>query len=196
MDFSKFKTSDWLMIGGGLGMLIFGLFIDWASIDVGGISASGNNAFDYFFTGGIAWILVVGAGVVAFLMAGGFLKRDTANLPWPLVLLLATGLGAVLMLLRLLIGGGSEGSGGFEVDLDRSTGMYLSFIAVAVAVVGGVLNFKESGGDLNDLKDINKLKSQLTGAGDAPAGSTPPPPPPPPPPGGSVPPPPPPPPAP
>lgn len=195
MDFSKFKTSDWLMIGGGLGMLIFGLFLDWASIDVGGISASGNNAFDYFFTGGIAWILIVAAGVVAFLMAGGFMKRDTANLPWPLVLLLATGLGALLMLLRLILGGGSEGSGAFEVDLDRSTGMYLAFLAAAAAVAGGVMNFTASGGDLNDLKDINKLKSQFpVGGGDS-SGSTPPPPPPPPP-GGSVPPPPPPPPAP
>ncbi len=29
MDFSKFKTNDWLVIGGGLGMLIFGTFLDW-----------------------------------------------------------------------------------------------------------------------------------------------------------------------
>ena len=32
MDFSKFKTSDWLKIGGGIGFLIFGTFLDWAKV--------------------------------------------------------------------------------------------------------------------------------------------------------------------
>ena len=105
VDLSKFKTSDWLIIGGGLGMLIFGLFLDWAK--VGGYS--GNNAFDYFFTGGIAWILVVAAGVLAFLLAGGMVKRG--NQPWPLIFVAATGLGALLMLIRLIMGAGPEGSG-------------------------------------------------------------------------------------
>ena len=32
MDFSKFKTPDWLMIGGGAGMLIFGFALDWTIV--------------------------------------------------------------------------------------------------------------------------------------------------------------------
>lgn len=183
MDFSKFKTSDWLMIGGGAVMLICGLFLDWAS--VGGVS--GNNAFDYFFTGGIAWILVVAVGVIAFLLGGGMMKRD--GLPWPLVLLAAAGLGALLMLLRLILGGGSESAYGFSIDLDRAIGMYLSFIGAAAAAAGAFMNFTASGGSMSDLTDMNKIKGQFGGNG---GGSTPPPPPPPP---GMTPPPPPPPPA-
>jgi hypothetical protein len=174
VDFSKFKTSDWLVVGGGAGMLIFGLFLDWAK--VGG--ASGNNAFDYFFTGGIAWLLIVGAAVVTFLLVAGVMKAG--SLPWPLIILGATGLGALLMLLRLILGGGEEGAGGFTVDLDRAAGMYLSFIAAIVAAVGGVMRFKESGGDLSDLKDINKIKESFSTGGDSPSGGMAPPPPPPP----------------
>jgi hypothetical protein len=169
MDISKFKTSDWLIIAGGLAMLIFGLFLDWASVDTGFGSASGNNAFDYFFTGGIAWLLLVAAGVVAFLLAAGVMKAGTT--PWPLVLLGATALAFLLMLLRIILGGGEESG----IDLDRAAGMWLAFLASIVALVGAVLKYKESGGDLNDLKDFNKIK----GAFDRPGDSTPPPPPPP-----------------
>ena len=84
MDLSKFRTGDWVLVAGGAVMLIFGVALDWASI--GGIS--GNSAFDYFFTGGIAYLLVVGAGVVAFLLAGGLMKAGTT--PWPIILLGAT----------------------------------------------------------------------------------------------------------
>jgi hypothetical protein len=165
VDFSKFKTSDWLVIGGGIAMLIFGLFVDWASL--GG--ASGNNAFDYFFTGGLAWLLVVAAGVVAVLRVTGKLP---STLPWPLLVLAATALGALLMLLRIIMGGGSESAAGFSVDLDRGAGMYLAFIAALAAAAGGVLGFKESGGELSDLKDFDKLKSAFDKDG-----GTPPPPP-------------------
>ena len=58
----------------------------WTGRRSGGIS--GNNAFDYFFTGGIAYLLVVGAGVVTFLLAGGFVKAGTT--PWPIIILGAT----------------------------------------------------------------------------------------------------------
>ena len=79
------------------------------------------------------------------------------------------------MLIRLIMGAGSEGTDLFEIDLDRATGMYLAFAATAVACAGAFMGFKESGGDLNDLKDMNKLKSQFGGAG---GGQAPPPPPP------------------
>jgi len=174
VDLSKFRTSDWLIIAGGAAMLIFGLALDWATYH----SVSGNNAFDYFFTGGIAWILLVAAAVVTFLLAGGLMKRGT--LPWPLIVLGATALATLLMLIRLILGGGSEGAGGFSVDLDRGAGMYVAFICSVVALAGAVLGFKESGGELSDLTDMNKLKSAF-GAGGR-AGEVPPPPPPPPPP--------------
>ncbi len=168
MDFSKFKTSTWLLVGGAVGMLIFGLFFDWAKVDFGFGSVSSGNAFDWA-RGWISWILVVGAGVVAVLVATGTLKRDQA--PWSLILLGATGLATLLMLLLVLTGPDKSG-----VDLDRAIGLWLSFLATIVALVGAVMNFTESGGNLADLKDPNKLKGAFGKDG----GSTPPPPPPPP----------------
>ena len=53
MDFSKFKTSDWLKIGGGLGVLIFA-FVSMGQGQRGGFSDSGGNAFDFFWTGDAA----------------------------------------------------------------------------------------------------------------------------------------------
>jgi hypothetical protein len=36
--------------------------------------------------------------------------------------------------------------------------MILSTLAVLVAAAGAVMGYTESGGNINDLKDINKLK--------------------------------------
>lgn len=171
MDLKTFKTSDWLMVGGGLGFLIFGTFFDWAKVDFGFGSASGGNAFDFFFRGTVPWILIVGAGVLAFLLAAGILKRGTT--PWPLVLLGATGLGTLLNLIIVITGPSKDGA-----DFDRAIGLYLAFVSAVVALVGAVMSFKESGGDLDDLRDVNKLKSAFGQGGSA---STPPAAPPPPP---------------
>ena len=181
MDLSKFKVGDWLLVGGGAVMLIFGFALPWRTANVAGISVSGDNAFDFFLTGGVAYLLVVAAGVVTFLLAGGFIKAD--QVPWPLVMLGATGLATLLMLLRLLLGSGYD-------EVDRGSGMFVAFLAAGAALAGAVLNFTSAGGNLKDLTDLDKLKSAFGGTD---AGRTPPPPPPPPPPaGGSIPPPPPP----
>ncbi|MEM1334262.1 MAG: hypothetical protein AAGG08_12475, partial [Actinomycetota bacterium] len=116
VDFSNFKTSDWLMVGGGGAMLILGFVLPWSTVSVGGFSESGDSPFDYFFTGGIAWLLVTAVGVLAFLRAAGKLGDSQ---PWPLIFILATGLATVLMLLRVILGGRSE----LGIDLDRGVGM-------------------------------------------------------------------------
>jgi hypothetical protein len=186
MDFSKFKTSDWLVAGGGLGMLIFGLF-RWIKIDVGAFgSESGGNAFDFFFTGTIPWLLLGASAVITVLLAGGVMKRG--SLPWPLIILAATALSLLLLLIRVVFNPVDCGFGDCGDVVKRGIGQYLSLISGAVAAVGGFLGFKESGGDLSDLTDMDKLKGAFNQGG----GSTPPPPPPPP---GMTPPPPPPPPA-
>ncbi len=191
MDFSKFKTSDWLKVGGALGFLIFGFF-DWTTVDVQGSfggSASGNNVFDFFFTGIIPWILVIATGVITFLLVTGTMQRGTT--PWPLIFLAATGLAALLLLIRLIFNplgdeyDAIEAFGGAEVG--RGIGLILSVVSGLVAFAGAFLGFKESGGDFNDLRDINKVKGQFGGIGGGPSappppppGATPPPPPPPP----------------
>ena len=170
MDFSKFKTNDWLIIGGGAGMLIFGLALDWAKIESFGISVSDGNAFDWF-RGWFSWLLVIGAAVVTVLRVT---EKLDDKLPWPIILIGATGLASLLMLFLIITGPDKEG-----VDLGRGIGLWLSAISTFVATAGAVMSFTAAGGDLKDLTDPNKLKSAFDSDrdGDA-AGEMPPPPPP------------------
>lgn len=171
MDFSKFKTSDWLIVAGGIGMFIFGLFLDWWSVP--GYSAG--NAFDFFFTGTVPWILLVGAAVITVLSVMEVIKPG--SLPWPLILVGATVLAVLLLLIRVLFNPGAPDG------VDRGIGMWLALISGIVGLVGAVLGFQASGGDLKDLTDVNKLKSAFdSGSGTAVADDDVPPPPPPPPP--------------
>ena len=179
MDFSKFKTSDWLKVGGGLGVLIFG-FVSWVKVSAGGFSDSTGNAFDFFWTGTLPWILIVGTAVITVLLVNGTIKPGTV--PWPLITLAATALGALLLVLRLIfnpIDGKDiiEDAGG---SVGRGIGMILSTIFAIVAAVGGVLGYKDAGGDLNDLKDFNKIKGAFGKPTDSDSAPPPPPPPPPP----------------
>ena len=178
MDISKFKTSDWLMIGGGVGIFIFGFF-KWVTVSGFGFSASGGNVFDFFWTGTIPWLLVIASAVVTLLLAQGILKQEQA--PWPLILLVATGLASLLLLIRIIfnpIDGKDliEEAGG---DVGRGIGMILSVIAGLVATAGAYLNFQAAGGTLKDLTDVDKLKASFSK--DAGTDAPPPPPPPPPP---------------
>jgi hypothetical protein len=120
MDFSKFKTPDWLMIGGGAAMLILGFALDWTSVDTGFGSASGDGPFDYFITGGLAWLLIVAVGVLALLHGLGKLPESK---PWPVILLGMAALGTLLMLLCLLLGARFDFA-------DRGTGMYGAIAAL------------------------------------------------------------------
>ncbi len=149
----EFKTNDWLIIGGGIGMLIFGTFFDWLSF--GGFS--GANAFDFFFTGTVPWILLIGAAVITFLRVQGTIKDDA--LPWPMVLAMVTLLAALLLLIRIVFNPGADG-------VDRAVGMILSFVSGGVAAAGGVMSFTASGASIKDLADINKIKAAFGGDDD------------------------------
>lgn len=153
MDFTKFKTPDWLVIGGGVLFLIGG-FLDWFQFDGEG----GWNAFDYTLTGLIPWLLLVAAAVVTFLLAGGMLKRGDA--PWSLIILGATGLGALLVIIRLITGSDASDQGGGPDDggLDRAAGLWICVIAAIISVVGAVLSFQAAGGNVRDLTDMDKMK--------------------------------------
>jgi hypothetical protein len=180
VDFSKFKTSDWLKVGGAAVFLIFGFF-EWVTVDYKGAALSGGdggNVFDFFWTGIIPWILIIGTGVLTFLMVTGIAKLPS-TLPWPTIFLAATGLGALLLLIRLIFNP-LEGKDALEAlgyDVGRGIGMIVSAIGGVVAFAGAFLGFKESGGDFGDLTDMNKLKGQFGGSNNG--GGTPPPPPPP-----------------
>jgi hypothetical protein len=190
VDLSKFKTSDWMKIGGAIGFFIFGFF-SWVTVDGPegfGSTDAGGNVFDFFWTGTLPWLLVIATGIITFLLVQGMMKAGT--FPWPLVMLIATGLAALLLLIRIIFNplDGSDALESAGFSFGRGIGMILSVISGLVAFAGAFLGFKESGGDFNDLKDMNKLKASFQGGGSEsappppppPPGMTPPPPPPPP----------------
>lgn len=192
MDFTKFKTSDWLKAGGGLLMLI-AYFLDWWSLDISGFGGGSFSGSDFFFTGTVPWILLVVIGVLTVLAVLNVFRLP-ATFPAPLVFLAASALALLLILIRLT-GPGHDIPSVVEDEMSRGAGLWLALVAAIAVLVGCFLGFKESGGDLNDLKDMNKIKGQFGGHS---GGGTPPPPPgggyspPPPPPPSSTPPPPPP----
>jgi hypothetical protein len=152
MDFSKFKTPDWLMIGGGAAMLILGFGLDWTSVDTGFGSASGDGPFDYFITGGLAWILIVAVGGLA--VAHGLGKLPESQ-PWPIIFLGMSALGTLLMLLCLLLGARFDFA-------DRGMGMYGALIWAIITAVGAYLNFTSKGGNIKELGDMDKLKASFS----------------------------------
>jgi hypothetical protein len=183
VDLSKFKTSDWLKIGGAVVVLI-GYFLDWTSLDCGGVPNSvcdnlNLSGSDFFFRGTLPWLLILAVGVITFLMASGTMKAG--KLPWPLIFLGATALSTLLVLIYVIHPSYSGVTG-----IGRGIGAFLALIGAAVALYGSIVGFKESGGDFNDLKDMNKLKGAFQSGGESdpppppPPGMTPPPPPPPP----------------
>ncbi len=133
MDLSNFRSGDWLIVAGGAVMAIFGIALKWASFG----SIKLNDAFDYFLTGGIAWLLLVAAAILAFLLGSGLLRAASA--PWSLILLTVTGAATALMLLRLILGAGEQG----DQNLDRANGMYIAFLAAAVAFGGAISNYRD-----------------------------------------------------
>ena len=180
MDFSKFKTSDWLKIGGAVVFLIFG-FMSWITTSIDGTDVPGSdtgNVFDFFWTGTLPWILVLGTAVITFLLVNGTLKAG--GLPWPLIMLGATGLAALLLLIRVIFNPLENKdlaeSLGFEIG--RGIGMIGSAVGGCLAFAGALKGFTESGGNLSDLKDMNKMKSQFGGGNNPPPPGMPPPPPP------------------
>lgn len=187
MDISKISKGGLVFIGASL-LFFISSFLTWFSFDFGvsgfDIAGADANGWDVGFLWCGLWVIVfLGLAVTLALPAFG-----QSGPQIPVVVYLGVGaLGALLVLLKLLIG---------ETGWDRSVGLFIATIAAIGVAGGGFLKFQESGGNLNDLKDMNKMKSQFGGAGGStpppPPGMTPPPPPPPPPSGGSNPPPPPP----
>ena len=166
MDLSKLSKGDKVFVGGAL-VFVIASFLNW--FDAGG--SDGLTGFDVGFLWCTLWFLALLAGALAIL-----LPTFGVQIPkLPAVAFLAVGaLATLFVVLKLLIGESI-----FTFDLSRAAGIYIAAIGAIAAAVGGFLKFQESGGDINDLKDMNKLKASFNQGG---GGSTPPPPPPPPPP--------------
>ena len=107
MDFSKFKTSDWLKVGGGLGgHADLRVRLDW--VKVRQRLSESNGPFDLLLDRrDLVDLLVVAAGVITVLLVSGIMKPGSA--PWPLILVLGTGLGALAAGARLIFNHGRQG---------------------------------------------------------------------------------------
>jgi len=142
MNLSKLKTTDWLVVAGGVLVLIFGL-LKWFSWEInnGGVTIKGKtNAFDYLLTGVLPWLLVVGAAVVTVLLASEAIRRD--GVPWPLVILGACLLSAILVLIRVVVGHDVDTDGDVDVDVSRGIGLWLSAVGAIVATAGAFLAYQ------------------------------------------------------
>ena len=151
LDLSTLSTSAKLKIGGG-GLFFISAFLPWWRS--GTLSL---NMTDYFGTAGLAWLIFTAIAVASLMMETGKLKKDQ---PIPTAILLGAGLATLLVLWRFVSDGISF------TNLSKGPGAYLGLLSAIIVTIGSLRAFKESGGDLNDLKDVNKLKSQFHLGGD------------------------------
>jgi hypothetical protein len=152
VDINKLSKGDKVFIGSGL-VFFIATFFDWFSVSAKGFAnLGGGNAWDLGFLWGSLWALVFLAGAVLLALPA----FGVAAPKLPAVAFLAVGaLGTFFVLLKLIIG---ESSGFSGIDVSRSFGIFLAFIAAAGVTFGGFLKFQEGGGTLADLKDPNKIK--------------------------------------
>ncbi len=165
MDPSTFRPQHWLIIGGAVGLLVFGL-LDWVRVSAFGFSDTGGNAFDFFWTGTIPWMLITASATFTVLVVQGVIRSDSA--PWPLIILVGTSLGALLLVVRLVFNpiDGSEVIEDAGGTVGRTLWMFLAVTSGVISAVGGVRNFQAEGGTLDDLTDIDKLRRSFTTGGD------------------------------
>ena len=145
---NKLKPTEYLVVGGGAIMLIFGL-LKWFSWDVKEnavvVVSDKSNAFDYLLTGVLPWILVAGAGAVTLLLATGAL--NPGKVPWPLAVLAATVLGTILVIIRLIIGPDVDTAGSASVDSSRGIGLWFSALGAIIAAAGAFLTYQANSFD-------------------------------------------------
>lgn len=178
VDLSKISKGGQIFSGAAIVFLIAS-FLPWYSVDfeAGTLFTGAQDSFnawgDIGFLWGSLWALLLLAGaVIVILPAFGVQAPKIPAVAYLAVAALAT----LFVLLKLLIG--EDDAPGF-FTISAGIGIYLAILAAAAATFGAFLMFKESGGDIGDLTDMNKLKGQFGGAPGT-GGGTPPPPPPPP----------------
>ena len=149
MDLSKLKPSDW-MVGGGAVAFLIAMFLPWYGVSEGGFSTN-DSGFSYFLTGIIPFLLILAAVVAIVLpkLADGVSIPDPIGpLPKAQAALIAAGVAAILVILRLVIK--SDNINGFDLsavgagdEVQRKFGLVLAVLAAIAVAVGSFLNFQE-----------------------------------------------------
>ena len=147
MDLNKLSPGDKVIGVSGLLLFVFA-FLPWY-----GLGSYSRNGWNYLFLGVVPVLL--GLLMVATVVLTQLTDTKLPELPLPIatILLIAGGLAALLVLLRLLFGDSYDlGLGQLgdtlginsEVDLDRKFGLFLSFLAALGLVGGAFLKSKEA----------------------------------------------------
>lgn len=141
MDLSKLTTGEKVIAGAGI-LFLISMFLPWWGLDFGEFGSASNNGFDYFLSGWLPLLIII--AMVAQIAVARFSTTELPKIPipWNRAHLIAGAVVAVLLVLRVIIGS-SEGSGGFEVDLDRMWGLWVALLAAIGVGVGGFLKSKE-----------------------------------------------------
>jgi hypothetical protein len=156
VDVKQFKLPDWLIVGGGAVVFLFGFF-DW--FDTGSASSS---AFKFTLTGVIPWLLIVSSAVMTYQIRTGLLT--VRKWPWPTIFLFATTIGAILILVRVIIGCKLSDFGDLPEGIenqrfDRKFTLWLSLLGGIAAAVGSGLSFVAAGGTANDLPFVARFRA-------------------------------------
>jgi hypothetical protein len=143
VDLSKLKTPDWL-IGGGAIVFLISLFLPWYGFDDEFIDFS-NSGADYFLTGWLPLLLIIAAfvlGVLPSLVEGVNIPENFGGISRAQATLIAAGVAAILVLLRLLITSDNVGNFDTGVDLDREYGLFLALLAAIAVAVGAFMKYQ------------------------------------------------------
>lgn len=134
---TRFRASDWLLVSGGLLMLMASV-LPWWKVTWGGRAPQATfDAFDFVATGIVPLVLFLGVAVAIVIIKTESLRLPTA-LVHPVVTAAAVGLGSILVAARFVWSGFDETQG-----VSRGIGLYVAGAAVVVCVAGCVLSFRE-----------------------------------------------------
>lgn len=153
MDLSRFRLPEWLVVGGGAVVFILGFF-NW--FDTGGVPSG---ALKFTITGIIPWLLISGTALLTFQIRAGILRAN--RWPWPVIFVFTTAIGALLILIRTIIGT-DTGEFGFGAegaqDIDRQFTLWLTLAGALTAAIGAAMIFRMAGGTVADLPLIGKMR--------------------------------------
>ena len=148
MDYSKLKTSDWVIVVSAI-VLFIASFLDWfeaeADTDFGTFSQGGSGWDVGFFWAGIPVIIgLVMLAVVAIRAFSPETRLPDPPVGWGQALFVAGLIAAVIVVLKALIGEDvpSEAEE-FGVEINRSFGLYIATLAAIGLAVGGFLKWQE-----------------------------------------------------
>jgi hypothetical protein len=142
VDINKLTQGEKVIAGSAIAFLLF-TFLPWY-----GIGSASRNGWDYFLFGVIPLLLAVVMVAQIGISRFSDTKLPDPPLPWGQIHLIAGGLAALLVLLKLIIGD-SVGGGSIlgtkipSIDLDRKYGLFLAFLAALGLAAGGFMKSKE-----------------------------------------------------